>query len=67
MVEGFGRRNSLALWKLRLLAYPAWNQNVEKPPKISEWMPIPDLDKTDKGKFSKRELKELQKIVEEYK
>jgi len=50
-----------------------WFQNSEKPPKITEWMPIPSIDKLCKdnsiGKWkpSKKELKEMGLLMEEYK
>lgn len=65
--KGYQRRRDIELWNIRLMAYPGWNQNSDKPPKMTEWLPIPGLDKTESRKFSKREYNEIQKMVEEYK
>lgn len=64
--KGFLRRRDLQLWDLRLLAYPMWHQNAEKPPKITEWMPIKSLDKKETIIEKRWTPEEIKKVFGQY-
>ncbi len=52
--KGFLRRRDLELWNVRLIAYPMWHQNSEKPPAITDWLPIKSLDKKIKESIKEK-------------
>lgn len=58
----------MQLWDLRLLAYPGWHQNADKPPTITDWLPIPRLDKENKKSIKEKRWtpEEIKKTFGEY-
>ena len=63
-VEGFQNKRALEQYDVRMIAYPAWFANAEKATPITEWYPIPLIDK--KEKKEKWTPKKIEAIFGEY-